>query len=109
MGTQAKSRALIWAQAQIKTYSTDEILEQLDKVRTFYLNCLVSDLEKGNIKDGPHYLTMVKRITRLFEDIRNERGDADVITARTIAKYPLLLAPSEMIDFGHLLDGSPIE
>lgn len=108
MGSQAKKRALLWAQAQLKTYTTEEILTQLYKVRTFYLNCWISDLEKGNIKEGPHYYSMIKRVTNLFEDIRNQRGQADVLTAQTMAMYPLMLAPSEMIDFSSLLDGSPI-
>jgi len=85
----------IWALTREGTMSTEEILVRLDQYRTYYIHLWEHLLESGNPSDTEMCLTMTKAITCLFEDLRNERGRADVIIERTIMQYPLVLEALE--------------
>lgn len=105
MRTQKSIQLQAWAQAAIKTLTTEEILERLDRLRTYYLLCWEATAEAGTQKGSNQYYSFISRITNLLDKIEKRQVQADVEVAKTIMAYPLMLADSEELDFSHLLEG----
>ena len=107
MGTSNENKqrwARIWAASQLKLYTADEILDRLERFRTFYVNAWQDCLQTGDIYEANHFYTMIRRITSLFVDIDAEKSIKEVAVAQAVMRVPLMLAPMESLDFSHLLD-----
>lgn len=101
--------AKLWADSEGITYTTDEVLTILRRIRAFYLSLWQSQLEDGDIELNAFCKAMTEDLTALFSKIENERAQADVEVAKTITRYPLMLAPAEAVDFAHILDGEALK
>lgn len=92
-----------WESSSGKLYTTEEILNHLERVRTCFTNLTHSFMEDGELSLVQYCLDRIDQITAMFERIENGRAQADLETARTIWAQPILLAKAEDVDFKHLL------
>jgi len=97
--------ARLWAAAQLRTFTKDDIVERLTRFRTFYVMAWEDCLVRGEITEARSFYGMIDRITSLMADLAAEKAPAGLTVARAVMSAPLMLAPMENLDFAHLLDG----
>lgn len=100
----AQRYADLWAAAQLKTFSIDEILERLERFRTFYVMAWEECLSRGAVHEAGQFYSMISNITQLFMDLAAEQVRPELVLAQSVMRVPLMLAPMERLDFAHLLD-----
>lgn len=94
-----------WKQAKGQTFSTAEILDHLERVRTCFTALTNSMLEGGDLGGVKYCLDRIDQITSMFERIENGRAQADVEASRTIWAQPIVFETPEAAEFQHLVAG----
>lgn len=101
--------AEIWASTKGVEMSTDECLELLKRIRTYYMKVWEAQNEQGEVTLTGFCKTMIEDVNKILLAIETERVQADIEIAKTIERYPLMLAPANQIDLMHALDGEMLE
>lgn len=116
MGTQSKINtklrkrlATIWKETSGVELSTSECLDLLRRIRVYYMRAWTSQLDEGEIAHTAFFKSMIEDITKILVAVESERVQADTAIAKTIERYPLLLAPREQTDLMHALDAESLE
>lgn len=74
----------------------NDVLEQLEKLRMFYLNFWVLQLSKGETRHGKMCATFTKTITEVIKLFREEVGtDNSIIETEAVIEVPIIIESSE--------------
>ena len=100
----AKEYARLWAAAQLRTFTKDDIIKRLYRFRTFYAMGWENALAEGQLVEAEHFCTMITRLTELMTDVAAEQTNQEIVVTQKVMRIPLMLAPMESLDFTHMLD-----
>lgn len=101
--------ARIWASTAGVELSTADCMVLLKRIRTYYMKVWEAQNAAGEIALTAFCKMMIEDTNKIIVAIETERVQADCEIAKTIERYPLLLAPAEQVDFAHILDGELLE
>lgn len=98
-----------WVDSKLETFTTSQLVEHLNKGRTFFMRLMMSQLEAGELDYVKYCIDRVSEITKLFEDIENGKAQADIGMAKTIWAQPIMLDGVNCVDLNHFLEEGRVD
>lgn len=98
-----------WASSKLETFTTSQLVDYLNKTRTFFARLMMAQLEAGEMDYIKYCIDRISDITKLFEDIENGKAQADIEMAKTIWAQPIMLDGVNCVDLNHFLEEGRVD
>lgn len=93
-----------WARSELQKLTTDEVVERLSRMRTFFIIASEEAYARGDLKEGDAFRGRLLGLAKLVAEIEAGRKTTGPEIGHSIIAYPIMLAPVDTEDNGD--DGS---